>query len=163
MVPGTATTTVTRPSTEIAASPTTYPAAGRPRFGYRGRYRHGIRRRAKMIPARIATPIGLAGFVLAALFLLAQQLIKSNKFPRLNTAISGSLINRLFSLAVIAMALGLFGLWVMISCYQETRPRHTHRRDRREGECHCWHSRPVRFYRNLPKRCVCYRVTRPVH
>jgi hypothetical protein len=57
------------------------------------------------IASEISTPIGLAGFAFAALFLIIHQLIKANKIPRLTGAGSLKLIDRMFILAVIAMAL----------------------------------------------------------
>lgn len=61
------------------------------------------------IASEISTPIGLAGFAFAALFLIIHQLIKANKIPRLTGGGSLKLIDRMFILAVIAMALGFIG------------------------------------------------------
>lgn len=57
------------------------------------------------IASQISTPLGLAGFALAAVFLVIHQLIKWDKFPKLGKALPLKVVDRLFLLAVIAMAL----------------------------------------------------------
>jgi hypothetical protein len=59
------------------------------------------------IASQISTPIGLAGFAFATVFLIVHQLIKSNKFPKLAKNLPLKLVDRLVLLAIIAMAFAI--------------------------------------------------------
>lgn len=65
------------------------------------------------IASRISTPLMLAGFLAGAFFLIAQQIIAKNIFPKLTKQLAGTIIvliiNRLFVLALVAMLLGFAG------------------------------------------------------
>jgi len=65
------------------------------------------------IASKVSTPLALAGVIVAALFLVFQQIIKKKIFPKLTTALAGniilSIINKLFILALVAIVLGFAG------------------------------------------------------
>lgn len=62
------------------------------------------------VATRIATPLGYAGLVVAALFLIFRQLLARDVFPRLTVGVGGKLlrqmVDRLFILALVATILG---------------------------------------------------------
>jgi hypothetical protein len=63
--------------------------------------------------AKVSTPLALAGFIAAAFFLLCRQIIAREIFPALTKRDSHGLlsliVNRLFSLSLVAMLLGFVG------------------------------------------------------
>lgn len=66
--------------------------------------------------SNISSLTGIAGFVIAAFFLIARQLLKKNIFPRLTRDLSVEIINKLidrfFWLSVLSIALGFIGfMW----------------------------------------------------
>lgn len=65
------------------------------------------------IASQVSTPLALAGFFAAALFLVFRQIVAKNIFPRLTAAVGATLlkqiIDRLFVLALVAMLLGFAG------------------------------------------------------
>lgn len=65
------------------------------------------------IATDVSTPLMLAGFLAAAFFLIARQVIKANIFPQLTGQLSSDIIKiiieRLFILALIATILGFIG------------------------------------------------------
>jgi hypothetical protein len=65
------------------------------------------------IASQISTPLALSGFLSAVLFFLFRQIINKDIFPRLTSALGGSLlkviVDRLFILALVAMILGFAG------------------------------------------------------
>ena len=76
------------------------------------------------IATNISNPLMLAGFLAAAFFFIARQIIKANIFPQLTKQLTGDIIKiiieRLFILALIAMILGFIGyIFGMISPKQE--------------------------------------------
>jgi hypothetical protein len=70
------------------------------------------------IATRISTPLALAGFIAAVLFLLFRQILSLDIFPKLTKALSENLllllINRLFALSITAMVLGFMGFALSI-------------------------------------------------
>jgi len=68
------------------------------------------------VATRVSTPLMLAGFISAAFFLIARQVIKANLFPKLTRQMSADIlqliIRRLFQLAITAMILGFVGFLV---------------------------------------------------
>ncbi|WP_462250974.1 hypothetical protein [Ekhidna sp.] len=68
------------------------------------------------IATNISTPLMLAGFVSAAIFLISKQIIQKKLIPTLNRVQSldliKTIINRLFQLSVIAMILGFAAKFV---------------------------------------------------
>src|SRR5436305_5740886 len=65
------------------------------------------------LASSISTPLALAGFLAAAFFFIAKQLIDRDFFSRLTTQHSARLltliVNRLFLLSLVAMILGFLG------------------------------------------------------
>jgi len=65
------------------------------------------------IASRISTPLGLAGFLAAAFFIIVRAIIAKNIFPTLTRQLSGDIIkliiDRLFILSLVAMVLGFAG------------------------------------------------------
>jgi len=68
------------------------------------------------IASRISTPLALAGFLVAAFFLIVRAIIVKNIFPTLTRQLSGDIIkliiDRLFILSLVAMVLGFVGFVV---------------------------------------------------
>lgn len=78
------------------------------------------------LASRVSTPLALSGLVTAFVFLIFRQIIARNIFPKLSTAITGTIIqdiiNKLFRLALVAMILGFFGYIVSIGAQQPKPP-----------------------------------------
>lgn len=70
------------------------------------------------IASKVSTPLALGGVVIAVLFYIYQQIIKKGIFPRLTVFLAGtiiqSIINKLFTLALVAIVLGFVGYVVAI-------------------------------------------------
>lgn len=70
------------------------------------------------IASKISTPLGLAGFIAAALFLIFRAVVKRDIFPRLNQAFGAKILLRiitfLFVLALVAIVLGCIAFVVSL-------------------------------------------------
>jgi hypothetical protein len=69
-----------------------------------------------MVVSKVATPLALAGFAFAVLFLIFRQLLTLKVFSRIagthTTEVLKSIINKLFVLALVAMILGFVGFLI---------------------------------------------------
>ena len=78
------------------------------------------------IATNISTPLMLAGFVAAAFFLLVRQILKKDLFPTLTRQLSADIIRliieRLFTLSLIAMMLGFSGFVLKDLFVQPSQP-----------------------------------------
>lgn len=70
------------------------------------------------IGGSVSTPLMLAGFLVAAFFLILRQILKKGIFPSLTTNLSAEIlkliIERLFTLAMMALVLGFLGFALTI-------------------------------------------------
>src|SRR6266851_924443 len=70
------------------------------------------------IATKVSTPLMLAGFIACAFFLILNQILRKNLFPKLTRQLSAEIvrliINKLFILALIALILGFIGFVLAI-------------------------------------------------